>query len=534
MRTVIEVFVVAAIVVFAGFFGVWQQFSDRLPPRTHIGTFSLGGLRIQDVPGALAAYEQEFLSSSITVGLRGKYSTHTVADLGVKMNSKIVQQQLDTLTGRFMPLRNIVVYPAIEVDDVKTQKLLEQDFSTVLQLPKNPTLQIRPDYVVTVLPGTAGERIDSVSLSRDIAQVVRRVPYAWVLATTVRAVPQEDPIQLETLRVYVQQLLNSGFFIAHGEERFILPKSDIATMLRFQGNSGTAVLFDEALIRSYLNKEIAPKIHTDAINARFEVQDGRVSQFAMPQDGRELDIDATMEAIQASLTAHTTSATIALTKKSPLLTDVQSTEDLGITTMLARGETDFKGSPKNRIHNIIIGTARYHGLLIAPGEEFSFNAFLGPVTAGAGFKPALVIKKNGTTLELGGGICQVSTTIFRAAVHAGMKITARKSHSYAVMYYGTPGFDATIYPPYTDFRFLNNTSGHLLIQTKIDGTRLSFELWGTPDGREVIVDGPHPYNKQSNGAVKATLKQTVTKDGKVLIEDTFTSNYKSPALFPSI
>ncbi|MEK7499924.1 MAG: VanW family protein, partial [Patescibacteria group bacterium] len=99
-------------------------------------------------------------------------------------------------------------------------------------------------------------------------------------------------------------------------------------------------------------------------------------------------------------------------------------------------------------------------------------------------------------------------------------------------YYGTPGFDATIYPPYTDFRFLNNTPGYILIQTKIEGTRLTFEFWGTDDNRSVVVEGPSPYNRMPDGSVKSVLKQTVTKDGATLVEDTFYSNYKSPNLFP--
>lgn len=529
-----EAVLVACIVVIAGFWGIWREFSDRIPPRAHIGTFAIGGIRISDVPGVVRVFEQEFLVSSLTVQLRGKDSRHSLAELGITLDADAAVRDISTLQGRFMPLRRVRVVPQVHIADPRVQQQLEKDFEGVLSLPKNPTLTVRPDYSVTIVPGTSGERLDILSLHRDMARAVTVSPYHRVLASAIRAVPQEDPVRLEALRAYAEHMLQSGFALFHREQQFQIPKPLLASMIRFTGIPGQDVAFEEEKLAAYLTKDIAPMLYREPVNARFEVQDGRVSQFALPQDGEQLDVPLSIKAVQRALASHTTSATLAVTITSPAITDVDSTQSLGITSLLARGESDYKGSPKNRMHNIATGAARYHGLLIAPGQEFSFNEFLGPVTAEAGFKPELVIKNNVTTPEFGGGLCQVSTTIFRAAVHSGMKITSRRNHSYAVRYYGTPGFDATIYPPYTDFRFLNNTPGYLLVQTKIDGTRLSFELWGTDDGRSVTVDGPHPYDKQANGAVKATLKQTVVRNGETLIEDTFRSNYKSPALFPHI
>lgn len=525
-RIVLEAILVAGLVSITGFWGIWQQFSDRTPARAHIGTFSVGGIRMSDVPGAVAAYEQDFLASSLTFSLRGKAVTHTLAELGIGL-------QRDQVVGDILT-RKVRVLPTALLNEGKMRQLLEQDFADVVPPPQNATLKILPDYSVAVIPAAAGERIDTISLNRDIAHVVTYEPHARIFMRTINALPVDDPVRLEALRTYVQNLLNSGFSLIHKEEQFPLSKQDITTLLSFHTVSEAAVLFDEDGVRQYLEREIAPKVHTDALNARFEMQDGRVSQFALSQAGEDLDTNASIAVLQQSLAAHAFSATVAIVQKPSEITDVESTASFGITSLLARGETDFRGSPRNRIHNIDIGVSRYHGLLIAPGQEFSFNEFLGPVNADAGFKPELVIKNNQTTPEFGGGLCQVSTTLFRAAVYSGMKITNRRNHSYAVRYYGTPGFDATVYPPYTDFRFLNNTPGYLLIQTKIDGTRLSFELWGTQDGREVVVDGPHPYNRQPDGAVQATLKQTVTKEGEVLIEDTFRSNYKSPNLFPKV
>lgn len=523
----LQAVVIASVVSVAGFWGMWREFSDRTAPHTYIGTFSVGGLREIDIPGALDAYEQEFLAERIMIRLRTKDRTYTMAELGMQLDKKAMLQEVRERHGK--------IAPVVLVKDTAVQEnLLEHDFSDIVRLPKDPTFTIRPDYTIAIVPGVAGEKIDVVSLNRDIALAVRSLPYSRVLASTIRAVPHEDPNMQEELRAYAEHLLKSGFTLLYGEQTFVIPRQDIALMIHFQDVLGGRIEFDEQRIQQYLIQHIAPSIHRDTINARFEIQDGRVTQFALPQHGQELDIPESIQAIQAALASRASSVALAVDKKQPSISDTESTVALGVTSLLSRGETDFKGSPKNRIHNIQVGASRYHGLLIPPGQEFSFNEFLGPVNALSGFKPELVIKNNVTTPEFGGGLCQVSTTMFRAAVYAGAKITTRRNHSYAVRYYGTPGFDATIYPPYTDFRFLNNTPGYLLIQTKIDGTRLTFELWGTHDGREVIVDGPHPYHKLPSGAVKATLTQKVVRDGETLIEDTFRSNYKSPALFPRL
>lgn len=206
---------------------------------------------------------------------------------------------------------------------------------------------------------------------------------------------------------------------------------------------------------------------------------------------------------------------------------------LGISALVAEGTTDFRGSTSSRIHNINRALEQFQGLLIEPGEEFSFVENLGEVDGEHGYLPELVIKYDRTEPEYGGGICQVSSTLFRAAINAGLKITERKNHAYPVSYYRPYGMDATIYIPSPDLRFVNNTPGHLLIRAEIAGTKLSFRLYGTDDGRDVAIDGPHVLESNPDGSMKTTFSQTVTDaSGETVIADEFKSSYKSPDLFP--
>jgi len=149
---------------------------------------------------------------------------------------------------------------------------------------------------------------------------------------------------------------------------------------------------------------------------------------------------------------------LAVVKTQPEVT-TENIDNLGITALLGAGESNFYGSPRNRRHNIAVGSARFNGVLIGPNEEFSFNKVLGKVGPQAGYLPELVIKKNKTVPEYGGGLCQVSTTAFRAALNSGLKITERVPHAYPVRYYNPQGTDATIYPPHPDLRFLIPTCG---------------------------------------------------------------------------
>jgi vancomycin resistance protein YoaR len=167
---------------------------------------------------------------------------------------------------------------------------------------------------------------------------------------------------------------------------------------------------------------------------------------------------------------------------------------LGIETLIGTGHSAFAGSPSNRVHNIGVGVSRFNGVLIKPGDEFSFNQHLGPVDASTGYRPELVIKAEGTIPEYGGGLCQVSSTIYRAAIFSGLPITEREPHSYAVSYYAQIygyGLDATIYPGVRDVKFINDTPGHILVQAYTEGTHAYFKFYGIDDGRSVEMEGPY-------------------------------------------
>ncbi|MEK9151984.1 MAG: VanW family protein, partial [Patescibacteria group bacterium] len=266
--------------------------------------------------------------------------------------------------------------------------------------------------------------------------------------------------------------------------------------------SGVKLGFDRDQVTTYL-KTLAPDLATDPKNAAFEMKDGKVAVFEPSTDGEALDVEKAYDALAAAVFGETAVDSIDLTLKivRPEIT-TESSNPLGIKEIIGIGESNFKGSPTNRRINIGIGAKSLDGLMVMPGEEFSLLNALGPIDGEHGYLQELVIKENKTTPEFGGGLCQIGSTTFRAALNAGMPITERRNHSYRVPYYERdgagnyigPGKDATIYDPAPDFKFLNDTGNAIMIKTGIKKNTLTFTFWGTRDGREAAESAVKVWN----------------------------------------
>ncbi|MFA6383140.1 MAG: VanW family protein [Parcubacteria group bacterium] len=295
----------------------------------------------------------------------------------------------------------------------------------------------------------------------------------------------------------------------------------------------SSVYLDESAISQYLD-DFALEVNKDPENAKLQADDGKVSVFALSRDGIQLDKEKSLQIIDDYFKGPSKTNEVSLAYKvikPEISTD--SIENLGITALIGEGTSNFAGSPKNRIHNITVGTKRFNGVLIKPGEEFSFIKALGPVDESTGYLPELVIKQDKTEPDYGGGMCQVSTTAFRAAIMSGLKITARTPHAYPVSYYNPQGMDATVFIPNPDLKFLNNTPGYILMQTKIEGTKLIFDFYGTSDGRKINITGPTITERNPDGSMKATFTQEVLdKDGNQILHNVFNSSYDSPSKYP--
>lgn len=281
-------------------------------------------------------------------------------------------------------------------------------------------------------------------------------------------------------------------------------------------------------------ESLAEQIDSPAVNAKLQFQNGKATIFSPSEEGNQLNTEESADLLRSAILRGENSVQLPVENVQPAVT-LASINQLGITDLLSRGESDFSGSSPARIHNIKTASSLFNGIIISPGASFSFNTILGSadeINASHGYEPEKVIKHNKLAYEYGGGICQVSTTLFRAVILSGLKILERHPHAFPVKYYNPQGFDATIYPGVSDMRFKNNTPDHILIQTKIKDTKLAFEIYGTSDGRKVTMEGPFQYDQQPDSSMKAYFNRLIiSADGGEKTER-FNSSYKSPDLYP--
>lgn len=280
---------------------------------------------------------------------------------------------------------------------------------------------------------------------------------------------------------------------------------------------GFAFGLNKEKVLKFLQEEVANKINVQAQNAKFETDsNGRVIEFQGSRTGVEVDLEKTYEKINQAFITRTFQDNEIIKEVS---IEVQITEpkintgeanNLGISEILGVGISDYSHSSISRIKNIRNAVNKLNGLLIKPGEIFSTVEYTKPFTLEGGYVPELVIKGDEMKAEIGGGLCQIGTTLFRMAMNSGMEIVERRNHSLIISHYNDPvnhlpGTDATVYDPAPDFKFKNDTNNYILIQTYMDVAteQLFFTLWGTSDGRQgsythPVVDKWIPYGPVKN------------------------------------
>jgi vancomycin resistance protein YoaR len=325
-----------------------------------------------------------------------------------------------------------------------------------------------------------------------------------------------------------------------------------------QGESYQVGLNPDALRTFLMN--IAPGFARNPQNARFIFNDD-TRQLELIQSaviGRALDVDASLQQINQQLLTGQHAVNLVMQTTNPAVTNDATAESLGITELVSTHTSYFYGSGASRVQNITTAASRFHGLLVAPGESFSMAAALGDVSLDTGYSEGLIIFGDRTIKGVGGGVCQVSTTLFRTAFFGGYQIDERWFHAYRVGYYeqtasgghdeNLAGLDATVFAPQVDFRFTNDTPYWLLMETYMGANSLTWKFYSTSDGRTVdwntsglqnIVEPPDPLYEENPDLAQGEIKQVdwavagadvsvtrqVSRDGVIIHDDIFNTHY---------
>ena len=445
---------------------------------------------------------------------------------------------------------------AFTLDESAINTLLRQQFYSLEKPLQNARPEITwPDdsYQIKILGEASGLSLNYDQIITDIKNRLTNLDNQSIIVKLENQPAQITALEVQDKNHLIDKVLATTTpTLTYQNSSWNLGRRELSSMLAFQKDDEIITLgLQPELFVSWLEKNVAPEVNTEPRDASMEMKDGRVISLSVHHNGQKINVESTLEAINQSLFSENKKVELVVDITKPKII-TEEINNLGIKEIIGIGQSNFKGSPVNRRHNIRNGANKLHGVLIKPGEEFSLINALGAIDDTTGYLPELVIKENRTTPEFGGGLCQIGTTVFRAAMASGLPITERRNHSYSVTYYledGLPGIDATIYIPHPDVRFINDTGRHILIQTNISGDNLYFEFWGTSDGRASqrskpkvwgwVSPAPTKYietlelkpgakkcTEVSHRGVNASFVYTVTYPGGEKKETTFTSHYK--------
>ena len=437
-------------------------------------------------------------------------------------------------------------------------------------LPKiEPSLSVEGANVV-VRPGQTGRSLDLLTTSAALQaqlQSLQDGEVPLVITETPPAILNTEE-QAEIARQILSQPLTLTLPDAKEGDPgpFTFEPDVLAEMLAIEkiasaeGERYQVTLQADGL-RTFL-EGIAPQLLRYRQNARFTFNDDtRQLEVIHPaRIGRSLDVDGTIQAINEKLPAGDHKIALDIEYTDPEVGDNAKAKQLGITELVSSYTSYFYGSSSDRIQNITTAASRFHGVLVPPGATFSMSDVLGDVSLDNGYAEALIIFGNRTIQGVGGGVCQVSTTLFRTVFFGGYPVVERYPHAYRVYYYeqtaggdndsNLAGLDATVFAPLVDFKFTNDSANWLLMETYVDGSgrTLTWKFYSTSDGREVDwhtsglnnkEEPPKPLYEENPELAKGEIEQvdwevegadvtvtrTVMRGEQVLYDDTFTTHY---------
>ncbi|MDX2162129.1 MAG: VanW family protein [bacterium] len=515
------------LVMFVAVFQV--QYRGRIVPNVSAYGVELGGMTASEAAAALDAQFAAESARSFTFRDAEQTWTITAAELGLRYDADATAQQAagigrganpfaNTLDQLLVWLNGETLTPTLTYDQNIALARLNAIAESINRYPTDATLTISGTDV-NITPGAVGRTVDVMAtLGRlDAAMLIGSAASAQDggMPTEIALVIAETPPVVADVEAAAQRartalsapvtlIADDGFGSPLGP--WTASIEQIAALLRVSTvrDETTGALRYEIDVNTgafapYL-ENLADGLIVAPENGRFQFNDDtrQLEVTQRSRSGRTLNVAQTIANMETAIFSESNRfAPLAFDYQLPPYHDNVTAAELGIRELVAEGVSQYAGSTQARIDNILTSAARFNGLIIAPGEIFSFNRYVGDISPEAGYVSSAVIYGGRTIQGVGGGVCQVSTTAFRAAFYGGYPIVERYAHGYRVGFYerGDPegvGMDAAIYTPDLDFRFLNDTPHHLLIETSVfpATSTVQFRFYSTSTGRQVIKQGP--------------------------------------------
>ncbi len=541
---------------FFGFLIYLYEFEAKILPQISVGQTKIGGYTFEKAQVSLSSIEENLPEEMIVVAQNKDYLISLKnAELNLDTDQSLTnawsvgrenklawQKQLSRLVTK----KNIPWQISYNQDNLNDQ--IKEISKKIENQSKSPKVEIKNKRFV-VTDGISGEFLHPQESIDLIEKNWQQGNFSKMdLPTTKIEYSQIN----QKLNTFMEELngLNQEYNLIAEEKIKKINLEDINNWIFFYIKSANDIAWDlsKANIASDL-EIISQEIELKPQNAKLVFSGGKIVISKSAVDGKRFNAKEAVNIVIDGIKTKKNEIKLSIVNIPAEIT-AENYLNLGIKELIGTATTNYRGSTVNRRHNIANGASIVSGTVVKPGEEFSTAQVMGDVSDVTGFLPELVIKGNRTVPEFGGGLCQVSTTLFRSVLNAGLKVTERRNHSYRVAYYEPPlGLDATVYFPHPDFRFVNDTSNYILIQSKVSGNSITFELYGAKDGRTATITNPEiistspagePKFIETEDLFKGETKQiekphegattiayyTVIKDGKELFKQTFKSVYK--------
>jgi len=521
-------------------------YADLIYTNTFIGQTNIGGMTTSEAVDIVEAELTDFMSRSVVIINGDQTFEFTPEELGITYDYEKIKESLPALwdgrgviNGIYQLLSMKQVTLVVEIDEASLADTISILYTE--EPPQNAYLYLDKELdEITITKEKNGQTLDLKTLASSLEKKFESLDTDAVGLPLETLYPSVTTSDIEPFVDVAKAVFANAVAIYYGDNEWEFDPNEYANLITFGTKdtleiagingpvavvwgeeedpstiknsssitSSLKITLDEGALSSYMDGQIKEQIEVPAENVVITLdEEGNILFEGSAADGISINKEAFVTELELALENDISEIEVpTMTIKGGV--DVpEELQNLGITELIATGYTNYDGSPYNRQMNIAVGMSKFNGLIVEPGEVFSFLDALGVVDASTGYYKELVITNNETVPEYGGGLCQVSSTLFRAMLYGGLPITTRYEHSYAVSYYAYPsgyGLDATIYQPWPDLQFTNDTGSAILIQAYVDGNNAYFKFYGTSDGRTVTMDGPYYSNYVSPPAAIIT------------------------------
>lgn len=514
LRRAVLLLAIGVFAVVGALLAVRVSSSGTIYPGVDIAGMNVGGLSPEEARAVLQGQADDLETGTIRFTYAGRTWSPTLRDVGASFNVGGAVDKAYAVGREPTALDRLQATASLVRDnrDIKLGMTFDHSvlgtwFDSVdrdLGLPPHDAFLQVNGTSVTVVPEVDGTIVDRAAATSVILQTLNRLTPMErplpVLAKT--AVVRTGDLTASQQRL--SAALSKPVLLSYGQGSWTLQPTDLAPFIVQRvdplktGADAHSMILDTDKLSAWLEDRIAPDVDRDPVNAQVGWNEGLVATTASV-DGVRLRPSDLAASVQKSLFGDHQSIVLPVDVIKPEI-DGSNLGALGVTTLIGRGDSNYAGSIDGRATNIEVGTALMNGTLIPPGGEFSFNHAIGVISEDQGFVEAQVIDGERIGRDIGGGICQVSTTVFRAAFEAGLPITERNPHRYRIPFYEMdgwpPGLDASILQPEGDpfgggdFRFANPSNSWMLVEAWTTGEQVVVNIYGTDLGYTVKVSDP--------------------------------------------